>query len=483
MADQAVADALTALAGAIATMNANNLANNAARLPHVAITDFFDNVSPFDLSTRAGSTAFQQACTALDEPWDGPVDAFPAFIIAVKMRSTEVRFDAPAPQGIFSITTSSAGDPGHPVIRNILTEYNSITEAQIESARANRTDPRAIQNARAFYKMLKGSISGDIKATIFEQVDNIPTHEDGNLLWKKITTFTVVASLQLSMMSLNSIITYEPAKDDFKISDINKNLNYLFVLARTPTRPLDEPEKILHTLTVYSKIRQPEQWAQWTRNQVDKFEEGSILVCQSFMNQAVVKYNKITYELKGFSGSSHTIQEDIVAMVTSAVNKRKQPKDSSSTTASKSTPKSDTDDTTPRRQKLPPFAKHFAVSSAADAKKYKVGDSKEWNQHTWYFCDCPNHRDKVKWHTHPASTCRTRAKWLEQQGTSPEGNLVTDDDQTMPDADDDKSCANTSALTAATDVTGLLASALSLAGDNAVAAECIADALNALNDL
>jgi hypothetical protein len=201
------------------------------------------------------------------------------------------------------------------------------------------------------------------------------------------------------------------------------------------------------------------------------------------MNQAVVKYNKIAYELKGFSGSSHTIQEDIVAMVTTAVHKRKQPKDTPSTPTSARRQKPDTDDTPRRQQTLPPFAKHFAVSSAADAKKYKVGDSKEWNKNTWHFCDCPNHRDKNKWHTHPASTCRTRAKWLEQQGSSPESNLVTDDDQTLPDADDDKSCANTSALTTATDITGLLASALTLAGDNAVATECIADALNALHDL
>jgi hypothetical protein len=121
MADQAIADALAALAGAIATMNANNIANNVAPPPHVAITIFFDNVSPFDLSSRAGSTAFQQAYTALDEPWDGTVNSFPAFILAVKMQSTEVRFDAPAPQGIFNITTSSVGDPGHPIIRNILT--------------------------------------------------------------------------------------------------------------------------------------------------------------------------------------------------------------------------------------------------------------------------------------------------------------------------------------------------------------------------
>jgi len=52
-------------------------------------------------------------------------------------------------------------------------------------------------------------------------------------------------------------------------------------------------ERINHTLNVYSKILQPEIWAQWVRNKVDQFEEGSITVCQDFMNSAVIKYNKI----------------------------------------------------------------------------------------------------------------------------------------------------------------------------------------------
>jgi hypothetical protein len=66
-----------------------------------------------------------------------------------------------------------------------------------------------------------------------------------------------------------------------------------FVLATTGTRTLDDPERIQHTLTVYQRIRQPEIWAQWVRNQVDAFEQGNITLSQSFMNTAVIKYNKI----------------------------------------------------------------------------------------------------------------------------------------------------------------------------------------------
>jgi hypothetical protein len=245
MADP-VAAALTLLANAITAMNANNAAStaaaNAAALSRNTPTvDFFDNNLPFDLATRAGGEAFKQACLPLDLPWDGAVDTLPAFIIALKIRTKEIRLNAAAPYGILDIevapgTTATATAPATPAItRNILTEYNRLSEVQIEAARVARTDQQAIQNAKAFYKLLKGSITGDIKTTIFDQVENIPAFEDGNMLFKKITTFTVAASLQLSMMALNTIITYDPTGDEFKVSDINKKLNHLFVLARSPT--------------------------------------------------------------------------------------------------------------------------------------------------------------------------------------------------------------------------------------------------------
>ena len=115
------------------------------------------------------------------------------------------------------------------------------------------------------------------------------------------------------------------------------------------------------------------------------------------MNSAVLKFNKIISETGGtFQGSTSTLQEDIVAMLAS---KRKP--------ASK--PDSDASEDNKRAKNVfPPFVKHFKTSNDTDATSYKLGDSKTWQGATWYFCDCPNHRDRHKWHTHTHETCRTR---------------------------------------------------------------------------
>jgi hypothetical protein len=98
----------------------------------------------------------------------------------------------------------------------------------------------------------------------------------------------------------------------------------LFTLATTSSRVLSEAEKIQHILTAYQHIRQPEIWAQWIRNQIDFFEQGTITNSQAFMNTAVVKVNKLCIENddQSFPGSSSTLQEDIVAMMVSVKRQR-----------------------------------------------------------------------------------------------------------------------------------------------------------------
>jgi hypothetical protein len=113
------------------------------------------------------------------------------------------------------------------------------------------------------YKCVNLSITGDLHATIFDQADNLPTTEDGPTLFKKLTAFTMVASsLQLSMLlSFKMILKFDPSVHKFHISTINTKLNHLFVLATTRERTLQPSERILHTITAYSHIKQvePEQ--------------------------------------------------------------------------------------------------------------------------------------------------------------------------------------------------------------------------------
>ena len=149
---------------------------------------------------------------------------------------------------------------------HILTDYHSVSTSDIKSAYTNRRDDRAIQNASALFKYLEYSITGNLKAIIFTQSGNLPENEDSISLFKLHTSFTTVASLQLSMISFNNIITVDSAIYKFNIPSINSKLINLFMLATTNTRALLDAEKIQHTINVYSKIKQPEVWVQWVRN-------------------------------------------------------------------------------------------------------------------------------------------------------------------------------------------------------------------------
>ena len=464
--DAALAAALTQLANAI-----NNFAPAAAgpggAIPAapVPLLDPFASNAPFDLSTRSGLTAFTQAGSALDDLWDGTVDKFPSFVIGLRVKAQEVRWNAAPPHGILSINGN-----------NLLTNYHALSEVDIEAARAARVDPRAIQNSQAMYICLKSSITGELKSLIYSQDGNLPHHEDGPLLFKKLTSLTMSSSLQLSNVAFENILQFDPVSHDFSIPTINTQLNHLFILASTQARQLGEAERIHHTLTTYGRICQPEEWAQWIRTQFNRFDDGNITVCQDFMNRAVLQYNRIKESNEGaFKGSTSTVQEDIVAML-------------SATKKQKTTAASPANQPSTKVKKLPPFARHYKTSSSDDAKEYKVGDSKVWNNQTWYFCDAPTHKDKIKWHTHTAESCRTRKNWLaskiKNEGTeahSADSHELDDENSSLDNAPNQTS--TTQPINNNTDITGLLTHALTIADASANDAvkDMIAEAINALH--
>ena len=458
--NDALARALAQLATAL--NNFNPAAMPAApAAPAAPLLNPFSSNQPFDLSTRSGLQAFTQASAALDDLWDGTVDKFPSFVIALRVCSREVRWNAPAPQGILQINGQS-----------ILDSYHNITKVNIEAARVARVNPRAVQNSRAMYNCIKTSITGDLKALIYSQDGNLPDHEDGLLLFKTLTDLTMSSSLQLSNVAFKNILNFDPSTLDFVIPNINTKLNHLFVLASTQARQIGESERIQHTLTTYGRIRQPEEWAQWIRTQFNKFDEGGLTNCQDFMNKAVLQYNRITNSTEGgFKGSSNTVQEDIVAMIATA-KKRK----TNTSNASTAQPEA--------KKKLPPFARHYKTSQGPDAKEYKVGDTKVWNNQTWYFCDAPTHKDKIKWHTHSVESCRTRKNWLASKSSndSTQANNAAVDEEADPAPPADEASTTSSSLTGSEDITGLLAHALNMAEGSANDAvkDIIADAINAL---
>lgn len=368
---------------------------------------------------------------------------------------------------------------------NFFADYNSITVTQATAAHGLRVDDRAVQNSRALYRCLKASITGDLRTTVFDQFANVPNHEDGPTLFLTLTSFTMASAIQLSMIASKNILEFDPAEHRFHIPTINTQLNHLFVLATTANRTLHNSERLQHIITVYSRIKQPESWAQWVRIQIDRIEDGTVTVPQDFMNSAALKYTKISTTDSGFQGSSNTLQEDIVAMLATA--KRKASKASTSPADPKAAgkPTAAPSDKGPE----PPFIRHFKESDSPDARRYQLGDTKSWNGTTYHYCDCPNHRRKIKWHTHPPDQCRTRARWLETKDSTPSAanpasaHLATGSAGVPADIHDDATAPTVaSSITDRSDVTALLAHALSRISDNDLARDLVGDALNAIND-
>ena len=146
------------------------------------------------------------------------------------------------------------------------------------------------------------------------------------------------------------------------------------------------------------------------------------------------------------------------------------------------------------KKTLPPWITHFQHTSNGVAKKYKVGDTKVWQEDTRHYCDCPNHKDKVRWHTHPAKSCRTRKRWLEAQknkisvnkgivGDEQDDEENGEDKQDAQEDQDEKQPSPSPTAAPTSDVTTLLASALNpLMQDNTIARDLVADAINAANE-
>jgi len=179
-----MADA-AALAAAISALT-NTITFIRVPAPPAPVFDTFVEDQPFNLASHAGDQAYTSISATInsEDLWYGNVSTVPSFVVALRLRAEEGKWNATAPHGILAISGN-----------NILSDYRSITNAQIEVARTAQTDDRDIQSLCAMFQCIKSSIKGSIWDTIFTQSGNIPTHADGSTLFKKLTTFTMVASL------------------------------------------------------------------------------------------------------------------------------------------------------------------------------------------------------------------------------------------------------------------------------------------------
>ena len=141
------------------------------------------------------------------------------------------------------------------------------------------------------------------------------------------------------------------------------------------------------------------------------------------------------------------------------------------------------------RREPPPFVTHYQSSEGV---KYKLDNTLDHDGTTFHFCDCPLHRNKLKWHTHHPDKCHTRNCWLKDKGSPTLPSNVTAAASNISDKNrayegvNSQSSYDISASSSSNptqNVQALPASAMNLVTDNDVVKDLICDALNASNDL
>ena len=275
---QALATAMADIATALQQLQQLQAANVAAAPPQVApaaeggsgggsvIHALFDDSTPFNMASRAGSTAMQDASAILDDTWDGTVSAMPAFITSLKKRSQMAKWNAPDPNRILTYSINN-------VDHSLLSDFHDIPLSDLEAARIARTDPRAIQNSRAMYYCLSKSLDGDLKTILFDQESNVPTNEDGPTLFKRMMDLTIAASTQISLQALRELQDLDPSAFNYNIPLVNTRATQLFTLATTGSGKLADGERVQLMLTTYDRIKQPVAWSTWVANKTEAFDE------------------------------------------------------------------------------------------------------------------------------------------------------------------------------------------------------------------
>ena len=162
---QATAQAFTDIAAALQLLQAaaagarGPAAQNPQVAAHTPLLDLFDEATPFDMSSRAGSTAMTIASAALGEKWDGTVTKLPTFLLSLKQRAQDVKWNGAAPHGILTFADNTGTD------RNLLDYYHSISAKRAPPNKAP-TDPSDIGTAQKpklppFVRHFKASAADD----------------------------------------------------------------------------------------------------------------------------------------------------------------------------------------------------------------------------------------------------------------------------------------------------------------------------------
>ena len=394
--------------------------------------DPVESDDPLNRHSRLGSTLYNKSAEALTTTWNGDHQDLAAFANALLLRARTFRWSTNGATDVVTITPNAnpignAAGANHTGF-NLFIDYRSITLEMVEQARAARTNPRAIQNSKAMFECIAASLTGRIHSLLFEQAGNLPI-EDGPLLFIKAITCSQAIGTAATIDSIRRLDNFDPATVGYDIIKVNTTMfNLLNQAAAISGKAFSNDMQVAYMIKTYERIKQPEAWVRWVETQRAANPPPD---CQSLANNAVSHASTLANQ-DSWSPSKLSPVETVQAMIAKFKSDKKpqgkgNPKGNDPKKRKDGGNNKFDKNKKPKKESgnKPPFVTY--TTKGKNGPPHKVGDHKKWENTTYYFCDCPNHKDKLHWHSHEAKDCRTRLKWLkEKDGTGNDQGTGTD---------------------------------------------------------
>ena len=360
-----------------------------------------DHISPYegnaiDLSSRTGTSLFQKGSEALASKFTGKVEDLHLFLADLKDHSETCRWNSTT-HGIISITITGT-------TYNLLDDYGKVNATQIEAARVARVgagDIRARQNAQMMYECLKNSITDDAKSALASRELNF--HEDGPTLFFHIVNQLFTATFSNAQATHDKLAEFHPKRFRYDILQVNSFIHAAvktLKAASTSGGTITDQEILYFQFKIYKKIKAPAEWTSHILFLEATVARNTGYLPDTLFNEVQSKYTNLSNQGL-WRPSDKTPEEQTLAMV--AQQQQNKPKGSSSPKKESSSKSSAKDKDKEKEKKEPPFA----------LKEGKLGDTKQWNGKTYYYC--PASHKHSHWHTHKVEECNTYKKMIKQE--------------------------------------------------------------------
>jgi len=356
----------------------------------------------FNLDNRTQQSLMQEGMKplSLEKPYNGSVETLFGFVSALKGCAFKCRWDATNGHGILRINN-----------KYLLDDYGQFTQQELVAVRDARVDERANQNATMMYHCILESLADAYGQTLNTDPDlSLVIREDGPLLFFKLvsanqaTSFIEVRSLRDKLNALH------PKQFSYDITRVNQFLRQSITILMASVAP-SRDEQLYWVFGSYKRIKSPLEWV----TKISVYEERAItnnqLPLETVYTQAESLYTNLKKGPQGWHASDRSIQDQIVAMISTNKQGGKNKK-----------PGGKDDD------KKPPAKK--PLKDGGDKKPFKLptgngkeGDQKKVNGRQFYWCDFPHKNGH--WVTHPPSKCDLKTKnpdWKKDGFTPPKSN-------------------------------------------------------------